>query len=81
LQFQIRVCPALQLKPKLPTPDFDPAKDDDKKKFDPFAPPYVPDLYVGDLKSADGEDYVILVRLLAYIADVSWKADLSHRDS
>jgi ATP adenylyltransferase len=31
-------------------------------KVDPFLPPYVPDLYVGELKGEEpGEDYVVLV--------------------
>lgn len=68
-QWEIRLCPALQNKPALPTPHFD-AKGDERratlgkegKKFDPFAPPYVPNLYVGDLKDEDeGDEYVVLV--------------------
>ncbi|KAF5389385.1 hypothetical protein D9757_004244 [Collybiopsis confluens] len=61
VEFEIRLCPALQKKPKLPTPHFgggvvepvlEPAS-----KVDPFAPPYDPGLYVGDLD----EDYVVLL--------------------
>ncbi|KIP10933.1 hypothetical protein PHLGIDRAFT_28233 [Phlebiopsis gigantea 11061_1 CR5-6] len=68
VEWEIRLCPALQNKPALPTPHFD-AKVDEKraafgtegKAFDPFAPPYVPNLYVGDLKDADeGNEYVVL---------------------
>ncbi|CAE6359746.1 unnamed protein product [Rhizoctonia solani] len=57
LNFEITVCPALQQKPVLPEPT-----SDQTDKPDPFAPPYVPDLYVGDLKDElDGDEYVILV--------------------
>ncbi|KAG8742671.1 bifunctional AP-4-A phosphorylase/ADP sulfurylase [Ceratobasidium sp. 414] len=57
LSFEISTCPALQNKPTLPAPDF--VKHD---KPDPFAPPYVTDLYVGELKDElDGDEYVILV--------------------
>jgi hypothetical protein len=31
------------------------------KKFDPFVPPYSPNLHVGDLQDADGQEYVVLV--------------------
>ncbi|KDN35824.1 hypothetical protein RSAG8_11258, partial [Rhizoctonia solani AG-8 WAC10335] len=54
--FEITICPALQKKPILPAPDF--AKVD---KPDPFAPPYVPDLYIGELKDElDGDDMPFL---------------------
>lgn len=68
LQFEIRLCPALQNKPKLPTPHFDHSNVDsglgvDQRKPDPFAPPYIPNLFVGELHDKDREDdYVILVR-------------------
>jgi ATP adenylyltransferase len=52
------VCPALQFKPKLPTPNFAPEA---HQSANPFLPPYVPNLYVGELASEDG-DHVILVR-------------------
>ncbi|CAE6394900.1 unnamed protein product [Rhizoctonia solani] len=58
VNFEITVCPALQKKPVLPEPDF--TKHD---KPDPFAPPYVPDLYIGELKDElDGDEYVVLVQ-------------------
>jgi hypothetical protein len=69
-QWEITLCPALQNKPKLPTPHFDAATDErrslsskDGKKFDPFSPPYVSNLHLGELKDEEeGEEYVILVR-------------------
>jgi sulfate adenylyltransferase (ADP) / ATP adenylyltransferase len=34
----------------------------DGKKFDPFAPPYIPNLHLGDLKDeVEGDEYVVLV--------------------
>lgn len=30
---------------------------------DPFAPPYNPNLHIGDLQDDDGEEYVVLVRV------------------
>ncbi|KAH9895084.1 ATP adenylyltransferase-domain-containing protein [Cubamyces lactineus] len=65
VEFQIRLCPALQNKPRLPTPDFNEdapaAKEQEKKRHDPFAPPYVPNLYLGEVRDeAEGNEYVIL---------------------
>jgi len=54
LQFEIRLCPALLHKPKSAVSD-----KEKEKKTDPFAPPYIPRLYVGDL-SVQGEEFVIL---------------------
>jgi ATP adenylyltransferase len=55
LEFEIRLCPALQKKTALPSLDEPPAE-----KSDPFAPPYIPNLHVGDLKSDDGDEYAVL---------------------
>ncbi|EUC62831.1 ATP adenylyltransferase [Rhizoctonia solani AG-3 Rhs1AP] len=64
LNFEITVCPALQQKPVLPEPT-----SDQTDKPDPFAPPYVPDLYVGDLKDElDGDEYVILLNKYSVIS-------------
>ncbi|KAI0630099.1 ATP adenylyltransferase-domain-containing protein [Trametes polyzona] len=65
VEFEIRLCPALQNKPQLPTPDFSkdapPAAEQEKKRPDPFAPPYVPNLYLGEVRDEeDGAEYVIL---------------------
>jgi ATP adenylyltransferase len=72
-QFELRLCPALQRKPQqLPTPGAGiaepPAADagltvegDTGKKQDPFMPPYSPNLQVGDLQDADGQEYAVLV--------------------
>ncbi|KAF8599470.1 HIT-like protein [Ceratobasidium sp. AG-I] len=61
--FEISTCPALQKKPTLPAPDF--VKHD---KPDPFAPPYVEDLHVGDLKDQlDGDEFVILLNKFSVV--------------
>jgi len=57
VQFELRLCPALQHKPALPTPRFEGTP---KSEHDPFAPPYIPGLLVGELEG-DGGDYVILL--------------------
>jgi ATP adenylyltransferase len=33
----------------------------EKKKYDPFMPPYTPNLHVGDLQDADEQEYAVLV--------------------
>ena len=45
-----------------PKPSSDESRSDEKKK-DPFAPPYVEKLHVGDLTDeVEGDEYVVLVR-------------------
>ncbi|KAF5321575.1 hypothetical protein D9619_001543 [Psilocybe cf. subviscida] len=64
VEYQIRLCPALQHKPTLPTPHFEPPASPTKKdkSFDPFAPPYNENLYVAELKDEESnEDFVILL--------------------
>lgn len=40
-------------------------KSSEQKPFDPFAPPYNENLYLGELKDEEfGEEYVVIVRLL-----------------
>ncbi|EFI28156.1 hypothetical protein CC1G_14183 [Coprinopsis cinerea okayama7 len=61
VEFEITLCPALQHKPALPTPHFESVENGDagtpaNKKFDPFAPPYNPQLYVGDIVDELTED-------------------------
>lgn len=61
-QFEIRLCPALQQKPQLPTPHFSDESKLPSEKPDPFAPPYTPTLYLGDIKDEEeGLEYVVLV--------------------
>ncbi|CAE6364689.1 unnamed protein product [Rhizoctonia solani] len=61
--FEITICPALQKKPAQPAPNF--AKAD---RPDPFAPPYVPDLFIGELKDElEGDEYVILFNKFSVI--------------
>ncbi|KAJ3558018.1 hypothetical protein NM688_g1156 [Phlebia brevispora] len=67
IEFEIKLCPALQNKPTLPTPHFDADADERRailegegKRHDPFAPPYIPNLLLGDLKDEEGEEYVVL---------------------
>jgi sulfate adenylyltransferase (ADP) / ATP adenylyltransferase len=72
-QFEIRLCPALQKKPTLPTIDT-PEEHSNQNlagdaKPDPFAPPYNPNLFVGELKDEDSEaEYAVLVRLPVKLA-------------
>ncbi|KAJ8077213.1 bifunctional AP-4-A phosphorylase/ADP sulfurylase [Marasmius tenuissimus] len=68
IEYEIRLCLALQKKPTLPSPHFDtkeaPVKTDDASKpNDPFAPPYNNGLFVGYLRDAryDEEEYVVLL--------------------
>ncbi|KAI0744251.1 HIT-like protein [Daedaleopsis nitida] len=65
VDFEIRLCPALQNKPRLPTPDFSKdapsAEEQEKKRADPFAPPYVPNLLLGEVRDEfEGHEYVLL---------------------
>lgn len=54
----------------MPTPHFDADADAkhaqlsaEGRTFDPFAPPYVPNLYIGELKDEEeGDEYAVLVR-------------------
>ncbi|RDB24926.1 Diadenosine 5',5'''-P1,P4-tetraphosphate phosphorylase 2 [Hypsizygus marmoreus] len=77
IEFEIKLCPALQKKPQLPTPDLeaDPsAKADltvpnEKKLVDPFTPPFNPNLHIGDLCDEDGEEYVVLLNKYALVAE------------
>nr|GAT58563.1 predicted protein [Mycena chlorophos] len=60
--YEIRLCPALQNKPTLPTPDFAPQELHEKKKEDPFSPPYNPHLHVGDIRDEEsGTEYAVLL--------------------
>lgn len=66
LQFEIRICPALQKKPSLPSPHFETGNaqlEKGARPSDPFSPPYIPALYLGELRDEEeGAQYVILVR-------------------
>ncbi|KAH9935653.1 HIT-like protein [Fomitopsis serialis] len=61
VDFEIRLCPALQQKPNLPTPHFNSAPQLSSGKPDPFAPPYILNLCLGEIKDEEeGTEYVIL---------------------
>ncbi|KAJ7187952.1 ATP adenylyltransferase-domain-containing protein [Mycena filopes] len=64
IEYEIRLCPALQDKPTLPIPNFT-AHDNTPLKGkgpDPFEPPYNPNLHVGDLRDEENaEDYAVLL--------------------
>lgn len=63
IQYEIRLCPALQKKPHLPTPHFEATE----KPHDPFSPPYNPNLFVGYLRNEEQEqEYVVLVSAISY---------------
>ncbi|PPQ98785.1 hypothetical protein CVT24_003343, partial [Panaeolus cyanescens] len=71
--YEIRVCPALQHKPPLPPPHFQPSTDSidvaKGKVIDPFAPPYNPNLYIGELKDEETqEEFVILLNKFSVVA-------------
>ncbi|KDR75161.1 hypothetical protein GALMADRAFT_249099 [Galerina marginata CBS 339.88] len=71
IEYEIRLCPALQHKPPLPTPHFDKGVkgadpgasfQEQKENSDPFTPPYNENLYVGDLKDEESEEgFVVLL--------------------
>jgi len=70
------MCPALQKKPALPSPHFDPnitSQDElppqeyNDGRPDPFSPPYTPNLHVGDLKDENGTEYAILLNKYSVI--------------
>ncbi|KAH9951540.1 HIT-like domain-containing protein [Amylocystis lapponica] len=60
VEFEIRLCPALQNKPTLPTPHFAAPEDVPPRKQDPFAPPYTTNLFIGELQDEEGSEYVLL---------------------
>ncbi|KAH9942509.1 uncharacterized protein BXZ73DRAFT_88058 [Epithele typhae] len=63
IDFEIRLCPALQKKPAAPAPEFDAVEDASPAKApqDPFAPPYTPGLFLGEVKDEfEGREYVVL---------------------
>ncbi|PFH53856.1 hypothetical protein AMATHDRAFT_1078 [Amanita thiersii Skay4041] len=54
VEFEIRLCPALQKKPITPEPVH--------LNHDPFSPPYIPNLHIGDLRVDEtNEEYVALL--------------------
>jgi len=70
IEYEIRLCPALQHKLPLPTPNFNDTDADaglglsgnGGKVFDPFAPPYNANLYIGELKDQESEEeFVVLL--------------------
>jgi len=73
VDWEITLCPALQHKPALPTPHLDSVESTAAatpagKKLDPFAPPYNPQLHVGDLRDEEGGDeYAILLNKYAVV--------------
>ncbi|TRM69493.1 HIT-like domain-containing protein [Schizophyllum amplum] len=68
ISYEIRLCPALQHKPPLPTPHFDADPEKEKKKPDPFAPPYNEKLLIGELRGEEEEDqYVLLLNKFSVV--------------
>ncbi|EGO00110.1 hypothetical protein SERLA73DRAFT_122199 [Serpula lacrymans var. lacrymans S7.3] len=68
IEFEIRVCPALQKKPTNPAPTVDTGialanhPSEEVRKLDPFAPPYVPNILLGTLQDENNDaDYVVLL--------------------
>jgi ATP adenylyltransferase len=65
-QFEVRLAPALG---KKPTKDDGEKDEKEEKPADPFAPPYIPDLFVAENTVKEDEDdagegFVVLVRRL-----------------
>jgi ATP adenylyltransferase len=71
VDFEIRLCPALEQKPVLPTPRFEtaPLLEAIKKKIsDPFMPPYNTGLYIGEMKDElEENEYVVLLNKFAVV--------------
>ena len=72
IDFEIRLCPALQKKPVLPTPHFEvpPVVESvtTEKLLDPFMPPYNKGLYVGELKDElEDKEYIVLLNKFALV--------------
>uniref|UniRef100_D8Q941 Uncharacterized protein n=2 Tax=Schizophyllum commune (strain H4-8 / FGSC 9210) TaxID=578458 RepID=D8Q941_SCHCM len=68
IPYEIRLCPALQHKPPLPTPHFDADPEKEAKKPDPFAPPYNEKLVVGELQGEEPQDqYVVLLNKFSVV--------------
>ncbi|KAH8119256.1 ATP adenylyltransferase-domain-containing protein [Phellopilus nigrolimitatus] len=62
VEFEIRLCPALQKKPNLPTPHFNDGQSVEVGKPDPFAAPYLSNLKIGELKDeVEGDEFVVLL--------------------
>lgn len=63
VEYEIRLCPALQKKPQLPSSDFHAADSTPKvQRLDPFNPPYNPNLFVGYLRNEEQEEeYVVMM--------------------
>ena len=70
-QFEIRLCPSLQTKTNprtlnrsadsLATNSDLAVEGAEETKYGPFAPPYNPNLYIGNLQDTSGQDYTVLV--------------------
>ncbi|TFL01463.1 HIT-like domain-containing protein [Pterulicium gracile] len=72
IDFEIRLCPALQKKPVLPTPQFEVppvvSSTTEEKPVDPFMPPYNKGLYIGELKDElEDKEYVVLLNKFALV--------------
>ncbi|KAF8070670.1 ATP adenylyltransferase-domain-containing protein [Lyophyllum atratum] len=78
VEFQVRLCPALQKKPPLPPPDLEALEADsttkanrsenrERSRADPFIAPYNTKLYLGDLQDEDGAEYVVLLNKYAIV--------------
>ena len=51
------------------------AEEQEKKRPDPFAPPYVPNLLLGEVRDEfEGHEYVVLVRALSVCSAKDWES-------
>ncbi|KAG6900484.1 hypothetical protein C0993_009794 [Termitomyces sp. T159_Od127] len=72
VEFEIRLCPALQKKSVAGGGPFTKDTKDqiqEGTRSDAFTPPYNPSLHVGDLQDSDGTNYVILLNKFALLPD------------
>ncbi|KAK2464214.1 hypothetical protein APHAL10511_003671 [Amanita phalloides] len=63
VDFEVRVCPALQEKPKAQNKASinAPGQSDEGRTYDPFAPPYNHNLHIGNIRDEETEDdYIVL---------------------
>ncbi|KAG6903058.1 hypothetical protein C0995_006245 [Termitomyces sp. Mi166 len=68
VQFEIRLCPALQKRPAAEGDSSVKEKITEGTQLDAFAPPYNLSLHVGDLQD-DGTNYVVLLNKFALLPD------------
>ncbi|KAG6920265.1 hypothetical protein DXG01_005034 [Tephrocybe rancida] len=69
VEFEIRICPALQKKPITEDDATGEAKKSEETQCDALAAPYNPSLHIGDLQDDDGTKYAVLLNKFALLPD------------